>query len=216
MASSSSRVDYEIITDPFDPRCVVACFKNLFGELTEKDKLLLKRMRGKEDKTSPKDTPQEERDLINEQIRKSQGFDVDFSKFRCLFDFYAAFHVDERHSNVIRETDRQFFRRLAKEAIADYNTREGTRFEFVEVEKANVYSNSGFVYFITFVAKDPCDQTKVFQAKVVNVFCREIEHSFCRLKPGQQECDEDSKGVVKKPRNNTRSNKRADVTTNVS
>ncbi|KAG2297252.1 hypothetical protein Bca52824_043921 [Brassica carinata] len=174
-------------------------------------------MRGKEDDASPKYTPREEYDLINEQIRKSQGFDVDFSKFRCLFDFYPAFLVEENHSTMRTETDRLYFGRLAKEAIADYNTREGTSFEFVEVEKANVYSNSGYIYFITFVAKDPCDQTKVFQAKVCNVLCREIEHSFCRLKPGQQvECDEDSKRVVKKPRYNTRSNKREDVITNVS
>ncbi|KAL0843697.1 hypothetical protein Bca101_016943 [Brassica carinata] len=215
--ASSSRVDYEIITDPFDPRCVIACFKPLIGEMTKKDKLLLKRIRGEEDdNTSPKYTPREEYDLINEQIRKSQGFDVDFSKFRCLFNFYPAFLVEENHSTLKRETDRQFLGRLAQEAIADYNTREGTSFEFVEIEKANMYSNSGFIYFITFVAKGPCDQTKVFQAKVCNVFCREIEHSFCRLKPGQQECDEDSKRIVKKPRYNTRSNKCAGVVTNIS
>jgi len=200
--------------------------------------------------------------------------------FRCLFNFYPLF-LDENNSTLIRETDRQFFGRLAQESIAAYNIREvcpvsdqlqvqfscpflvilfiifvfiffskkqGTSFEFVEVEKANLYRNKGYIYFITFVAKDPCDQTKVFQAKVCNVFCREIEHSFCRLKPGQQgtitisqvcsthrikfqrgnlccvfarevcfdvsfsflavECDEDSKRVVKKPRYNTRSNKR--------
>ncbi|CAF1698711.1 BnaC03g13230D [Brassica napus] len=188
--ASSSRKDYEIISDPFDPRCVVACFIRLQRQ-TDKEKLLLERIRGKEDSTSQKYTDQEERSLINEQISKSQGFDVDFSM--------------------------QFFGRLAQESIAAYNIREGTSFEFVEVEKANVYSNSGYIYFITFVAKDPCDQTKVFQAKVCNVLCREIEHSFCRLKPGQQvECDEDSKRVVKKPRYNTRSNKREDVITNVS
>ncbi|XP_013626644.1 PREDICTED: uncharacterized protein LOC106332709 isoform X7 [Brassica oleracea var. oleracea] len=165
--ASSSRKDYEIISDPFDPRCVVACFIRLQRQ-TDKEKLLLERIRGKEDSTSQKYTDQEERSLINEQISKSQ------------------------------------------ESIAAYNIREGTSFEFVEVEKANLYRNKGYIYFITFVAKDLCDQTKVFQAKVCNVFCREIEHSFCRLKPGQQvECKEDSKRVVKKPRYNTRSNKRA-------
>ncbi|XP_048608228.1 uncharacterized protein LOC125584196 isoform X2 [Brassica napus] len=115
----------------------------------------------------------------------------------------------QSHQRTDKETDRQFFGRLAQESIAAYNIREGTSFEFVEVEKANLYRNKGYIYFITFVAKDLCDQTKVFQAKVCNVFCREIEHSFCRLKPGQQECKEDSKRVVKKPRYNTRSNKRA-------
>lgn len=70
--ASSSRKDYEIISDPFDPRCVIATFKALFGEVTEEDKLLLERIRGKEDNTSPKYTDQEERNLINKQIRKSQ------------------------------------------------------------------------------------------------------------------------------------------------
>ncbi|KAF2582566.1 hypothetical protein F2Q68_00003284 [Brassica cretica] len=101
---------------------------------------------------------------------------------------------------------------LPMELISTIDCPPGTSFDFLEVEKANLYRSKGYIYFITFVAKDPCHQTKVFQAKVCNVFCREIEHSFCRLKPGQQvECDEDSKRVVKKPRYNTRSNKRADV-----
>ncbi|XP_013626641.1 PREDICTED: uncharacterized protein LOC106332709 isoform X5 [Brassica oleracea var. oleracea] len=181
--ASSSRKDYEIISDPFDPRCVVACFIRLQRQ-TDKEKLLLERIRGKEDSTSQKYTDQEERSLINEQIScfyfcLNKGFDVDFSMFRCLFNFYPLF-LDENNSTLIRETDRQFFGRLAQESIAAYNIREGTSFEFVEVEKANLYRNKG-----------------------------EIEHSFCRLKPGQQECKEDSKRVVKKPRYNTRSNKRA-------
>lgn len=67
--ASSSRKDYEIISNPFDPQCVVACFKR---GVTEEDKLLLERIRGKEDNTSPKYTDQEERNLINKQIRKSQ------------------------------------------------------------------------------------------------------------------------------------------------
>ena len=69
--ASSSRKDYEIISDPFDPRCVVACFIRLQRQ-TDKEKLLLERIRGKEDSTSQKYTDQEERSLINEQISKSQ------------------------------------------------------------------------------------------------------------------------------------------------
>ncbi|KAL0710129.1 hypothetical protein Bca4012_017107 [Brassica carinata] len=160
---SSSRKDYEIISDPFDPRCVVACFIPLRRD-NEKEKLLLERIRRREDNTSPMYTDQEERKLINKQIRKSQGFDVDFSKFRCLFNFYPSF-LDENHSTLISETDRQFFGRLAQESLADYNYRERTSFEFVEVEKANLYRNKGYIYFITFVAKDSRDRTKVFQAK---------------------------------------------------
>ncbi|XP_013626649.1 PREDICTED: uncharacterized protein LOC106332709 isoform X12 [Brassica oleracea var. oleracea] len=70
--ASSSRKDYEIISDPFDPRCVVACFIRLQRQ-TDKEKLLLERIRGKEDSTSQKYTDQEERSLINEQIKKLIG-----------------------------------------------------------------------------------------------------------------------------------------------
>ncbi|CAN6806721.1 unnamed protein product, partial [Brassica oleracea] len=88
--ASSSRIDYEIISDPLNPRCVVACFNySIFGEVTEEDKLLLERIRGKEDDTSPKYTDQEERNLINKQIRKSQAvFRKIGSGIRCGLQIY--------------------------------------------------------------------------------------------------------------------------------
>ena len=204
MASS----DYEIITDPWDPKCVSACCMYFPGQEPEDTELLLEKIRGKLDERIHNHTLAEEYRIINEQIVKSQGFDVDFSKLRYLFDFQPAF-LDDCDS----DTGRDFFRKLSAEAIEIYNEREvminslvsvcqkvvsffmwflfvfwnkGTSFEFVEVEKANIYSNSGEVFFITFVAKDSWNQTKVFQAKVIHVFCREIVHSFCRLKPNQQ------------------------------
>ncbi|CAH8381643.1 unnamed protein product [Eruca vesicaria subsp. sativa] len=191
MASSS---DYEIITDPWDPKCVRACSMYIPGEEHEDTKLLLEKIRGKLDKRIHNHTQAEEFRIINEQIVNSQGFDVDFSKLRYLFDFQPAFLDDT-------DTDRgrEFFGRLSAEAIEIYNKREGTGFEFVEVEKANIYSNSGEVYFITFVAKDPLDhQTKVFQAKVIHVFCRQIVHSFCRLKPNQQVTCVEEESIAKK------------------
>ncbi|XP_009120205.2 uncharacterized protein LOC103845122 isoform X6 [Brassica rapa] len=176
MASS----DYEIITDPWDPKCVSACCMYFPVQEPEDTELLLEKIRGKLDERIHNHTLAEEYRIINEQIVKSQGFDVDFSKLRYLFDFQPAFLDDSDN-----DTGRDFFRKLSAEAIEIYNKREGTSFEFVEVEKANIYSNSGEVFFITFVAKDSWNQTKVFQAKVIHVFCREIVHSFCRLKPNQ-------------------------------
>ncbi|KAG2299570.1 hypothetical protein Bca52824_036042 [Brassica carinata] len=177
--ASSSTIDYEIITDPWDPKCVRACTMYFPGKEPEDTELLLEKIRGKLD----------ERIHNHTLIVKSQGFDVDFSNPRYLFNFQPAF-LDDSDT----DTDRDYFGKLSAEAIEIYNKTEGTGFEFVEVEKANIYSNSGEVFFITFVAKDPLDQTKVFQAKVIHVFCREIVHSFCRLKPNQQvTCvDEDS------------------------
>ncbi|WZZ21404.1 hypothetical protein YC2023_122791 [Brassica napus] len=189
MASS----DYEIITDPWDPKCVSACCMYFPVQEPEDTELLLEKIRGKLDERIHNHTLAEEYRIINEQIVKSQGFDVDFSKLRYLFDFQPAFLDDSDN-----DTGRDFFRKLSAEAIEIYNKREGTSFEFVEVEKANIYSNSGEVFFITFVAKDSWNQTKVFQAKVIHVFCREIVHSFCRLKPNQPVTCVDEESIAKK------------------
>ncbi|KAJ4875342.1 Uncharacterized protein Rs2_40360 [Raphanus sativus] len=189
MASS----DYEIITDPWNPKCVRACCMYFPGKELEDTELLLEKIRGKLDERIHNHTLADDYRIINDQIVKSQGFDVDFSKLRYLFNFQPAFLDD-----IDTDTGRDFFGRLSVEAIEIYNKTEGTDFEFVEVEKANIYSNSGEVYFITFVAKDPLDQTKVFQAKVIHVFCREIVHSFCRLKPNQQVTCDDEESIAKK------------------
>ncbi|KAF8102644.1 hypothetical protein N665_0197s0008 [Sinapis alba] len=200
MASS----DYEIITDPWNPKCVRACSMYIPGKESEGTKLMLEKIRGKRDKRIHNHTQAEEHRIINDQIVKSQGFDVDFSKLRYLFDFLPAF-LDDADSDTGR--DRDYFGRLSAEAIEIYNKTEGTGFEFVEVEKANIYSNSGEVFFITFVAKDPLHQTKVFQAKVIHVFCREIVHSFCRLKPNQQVTFDGEESIAKKA-SSTRKKKR--------
>ncbi|EFH39280.1 predicted protein [Arabidopsis lyrata subsp. lyrata] len=161
-------IDYEICSDPFDSRCVLATSMYPPGAEPKKAKRFLEKIRGKE-------------------IKKSQGFDVDFSMFRVLFDFYPSL-LDESNATKKPETDREYFGRLAEEAIERLQQKRG----------------SGYIYFITFVVKDPCDddnQTKIFQAKVHNVLCREIAHCFCRPKPEQQvKYDEDFKNVVKKRR----------------
>uniref|UniRef100_M4CF01 Cystatin domain-containing protein n=1 Tax=Brassica campestris TaxID=3711 RepID=M4CF01_BRACM len=179
------------ITDPWDPKCVRAYSMYVPGKEPEGTKRMLEKIRGKRDIRIHYHTQVEECRIINDQIVKSQGFDVDFSKLRYLFDFQPAF-LDEVYPLGKPDTGRVCFGRLSAEAIEIYNKKRGddlslgTNFEFVEVEKANIYSNSGEVYFITFVAKDPLDKkTKVFQAKVIHVFCREIVLSFCRLKPNQ-------------------------------
>ena len=115
MASS----DYEIITDPWDPKCVSACCMYFPGQEPEDTELLLEKIRGKLDERIHNHTLAEEYRIINEQIVKSQGFDVDFSKLRYLFDFQPAF-LDDCDS----DTGRDFFRKLSAEAIEIYNERE--------------------------------------------------------------------------------------------
>ncbi|CAN7032288.1 unnamed protein product [Brassica oleracea var. botrytis] len=148
--ATSSTIDYEIITDPWDPKCARACTMYFPGKEPEDTELLLEKIRGKLDERIHNHTLAEEYGIIKEQIVKSQGFDVDFSKLRYLFNFQPAF-LDDCDS----DTGRDLFHKLSAEAIEIYNKREGTGFEFVDVEKANIYSNSGEVFFVTFVAKDP-------------------------------------------------------------
>ncbi|CAN7067115.1 unnamed protein product [Brassica rapa subsp. trilocularis] len=174
------------------------------GKEPEGTKRMLEKIRGKRDIRIHYHTQVEECRIINDQIVKSQGFDVDFSKLRYLFDFQPAF-LDEVYPLGKPDTGRVCFGRLSAEAIEIYNKKRGddlslgTNFEFVEVEKSNIDSNSGEVYFITFVAKDPLDKkTKVFQAKVIHVFCREIVHSFYRLKPNQPVTCDDEESIAKK------------------
>uniref|UniRef100_A0A0D3EBW7 Uncharacterized protein n=3 Tax=Brassica TaxID=3705 RepID=A0A0D3EBW7_BRAOL len=69
-------------------------------------KLMLEKIRGKRDKRIHNHTQAEEHRIINEQIVKSQGFDVDFSKLRYLFDFQPAF-LDDCDS----DTGRDYFGR---------------------------------------------------------------------------------------------------------
>ncbi|KAG2299572.1 hypothetical protein Bca52824_036044 [Brassica carinata] len=144
--ASPTKIDYEIITDLWDPKCVSACSMYLPGEEPEDTELLLEKIRGKLDERIHNHTQSKEYAIINDQIMKSQGF-------------------DSIHKIGKPDTGRVYFGRLAAEAVEIYNKGEGTSFEFVEVEKANIYLNSGKVYFITFVAKDPLEQTKVFPAK---------------------------------------------------
>ncbi|WZZ21407.1 hypothetical protein YC2023_122794 [Brassica napus] len=152
------------------------------GKEPEGTKRMLEKIRGKRDIRIHYHTQVEECRIINDQLVKSQGFDVDFSKLRYLFDFQPAF-LDEVYPLGKPDTGRVCFGRLSAEAIEIYNKKRGddlslgTNFEFVEVEKANIYSNSGEVYFITFVAKDPLDKkTKVFQAKRDNLKAEPPSH----------------------------------------
>lgn len=121
--ASSSTIDYEIITDPWDPKCVSACTMYYPGNEPEDTELLLEKIRGKLDERIHNHTLAEEYRIMNDQIVKSQGFDVDFSKLRYLFDFQPAF-LDELYPLGKPDTGRVYFGRLAAEALEIYNKRE--------------------------------------------------------------------------------------------
>ena len=94
------------------------------GKEPEGTKRMLEKIRGKRDIRIHYHTQVEECRIINDQIVKSQGFDVDFSKLRYLFDFQPAF-LDEVYPLGKPDTGRVCFGRLSAEAIEIYNKKRG-------------------------------------------------------------------------------------------
>ncbi|XP_022149809.1 uncharacterized protein LOC111018153 [Momordica charantia] len=74
----------------------------------------------------------------------------------------------------------------AKEAIKDYNQKNNTNFEVVEIEKANVGGSCGIGLYITFKVKPsgtPAEYpTTTFQAQVLDCTAGYFIE-VCRIKP---------------------------------
>ncbi|CAN7009381.1 unnamed protein product [Brassica oleracea var. botrytis] len=102
-------------------------------------------------------TPEQEQERFKEEVENSEGFDIDFDSFRCVFNYHP---LDGR--NATYKTD----------------------FEFVSVVKANFHYSAGFMFLITFEVRDPYDGLiKLFQAGVRHLKHTFTEHVFCRPKP---------------------------------
>ncbi|THG03636.1 hypothetical protein TEA_014486 [Camellia sinensis var. sinensis] len=62
---------------------------------------------------------------------------------------------------------RKKLERYSKRAIAEFNLKNSTNFQFVKVHKANARVVSGLVYYITFAAKDPAaTEFEIFQVSL--------------------------------------------------
>ncbi|KAG7584780.1 Cystatin-related plant [Arabidopsis thaliana x Arabidopsis arenosa] len=129
-------------------------------------------------------TPDEELLLLTKQITETQGFDIDFKQFRCEFN-YRPVDYDDTAFVVKPETPRELMDRLSRESLAGFNERENTRYEFVKVIKANLFTTGtpAVMYFITFKGKDPSyDQPREFRAKVFYFYHYPPKYIFCDLK----------------------------------
>ncbi|CAH8256009.1 unnamed protein product [Arabidopsis lyrata] len=93
---------------------------------------------GRGEDEGPDLTPDEELLLLTKQITETQGFDIDFKQFRCVFN-YRPVDYDDTAFVVKPETPRELMDRLSRESLAGYNERENTRYEFVKVIKANLH-----------------------------------------------------------------------------
>ncbi|KAF7806954.1 UPF0725 protein [Senna tora] len=119
------------------------------------------------------DINQEDYRVYLKQIRESQGFDVE--RFPSLSRMLGL------TIPVLSEARKKHLPSCCEEAI------KKTNYKLHEVIKATVHGCAGSMYFITFKAIDPSDQSCViFQAKVWRkVANKGMEVMFCRKRPTQ-------------------------------
>ncbi|VVA93631.1 unnamed protein product [Arabis nemorensis] len=130
-------------------------------------------------------TPDEEFANMAQQVNKSDGFDIDFSNFLCVFNYHPAV-LDSRQFVKEPETTVDLLNRLAQGSLYGYNQANETEFEFVKVVRANYHFACAIMFLITFQVKDPCDdQIKHFQARVRHARGTVLEYVFCRPEPNQ-------------------------------
>ncbi|KFK40540.1 hypothetical protein AALP_AA2G009000 [Arabis alpina] len=144
-------------------------------------------------------TPEEECAMIDEQVNKSDGFDIDFSLFRCVFNYHSA--ILDSHQFVDEpETTEDLLNRLSRGSLDKHNKDNGTKFEFVKVVRANYHFSGAITYLITFQVKDPYDGLiKNFQARVRYSKIVMPEYILCRPEPDQAvECVGISKTDIEK------------------
>ncbi|CAH8276523.1 unnamed protein product [Arabidopsis lyrata] len=126
-----------------------------------------------------------QRDIFEEQFESSEGYDVDWDNLDFNFPavrFEWASGLSARHTNI------ELLNLLIETAIDEENEETGTKLEFVKYVSANVLGVQGFLFYITFWAKDlssPVPEPKLYQAKV-RKFADEIDVSEFRLRPTQE------------------------------
>ncbi|KAG7569513.1 Cystatin-related plant [Arabidopsis thaliana x Arabidopsis arenosa] len=156
------------------------------------------RRRADEEKISPED----EYLHMKKQVAESKGFDIDFTKFRCVFNYKLA-DLDLENQFVYEpETTRGLLDRLSRNSLKRFNKTNSTNYEFVKVIKANYHLTAGIMFFITFEGKLLNeDDSKLFQAKIR--YCgRTIDIVSCELKPEKKvhSIEAPDKEHPKKPR----------------
>ncbi|CAA7014870.1 unnamed protein product [Microthlaspi erraticum] len=130
-------------------------------------------------------TPEEELRRMTEQVEESQGFDINFKEFRCIFNYLP---VDFDDNGYVKppETTRTLMDRLSRESLERYNQENDTGFEFVKFIKGNLHETGcpATMYYITFQGKAPSDdEPKEFRAKVCYFAHEPNMYHSCELKP---------------------------------
>ncbi|XP_010419477.1 PREDICTED: UPF0725 protein At4g29550-like [Camelina sativa] len=120
------------------------------------------------EKDEPKFTPEEELEIMSKEVKESDGFDIDFRSFRCVFNYHPAI-LDSHQFVDESETTGDLLKRLALKSLDDHNKQNDTRFEFIKIVKANFHFAAAIMFLITFQVKDPYDdKIKLFQTRVLH------------------------------------------------
>ncbi|CAF2311904.1 unnamed protein product [Brassica napus] len=136
--------------------------------------------------TTPR-TMDEEYDLMAKQVTETQGFDMDFSQFRYDFN-YRPVDFDDNSLVIDGETMRDLLNRLSRKSLEQYNQDKETKYELVEVIKANYHmAGAGMMFFISFQAKQDFSSSgdvpkTTFQAKSHYSYFSPNKYITCHLK----------------------------------
>ncbi|CAN7064925.1 unnamed protein product, partial [Brassica rapa subsp. trilocularis] len=136
--------------------------------------------------TTPR-TMDEVYDLMAKQVTETQGFDMDFSQFRYDFN-YRPVDFDDNSLVIDGETMRDLLNRLSRQSLEQYNQDKETKYELVEVFKANYHmAGAGMMFFITFQAKQDFSSSgdvpkTTFQAKSHYSYFSPNKYITCHLK----------------------------------
>ncbi|KAL7244340.1 hypothetical protein ACSBR1_016558 [Camellia fascicularis] len=103
------------------------------------------------------------------------------------FDAEAVPHCSNCIIRPLGKLDKRLHKKLecySKRAIAEFNLKNSTNFQFVKVHKANARLVSGMEYFITFAAKDTsATESEIFQVSFHARIGANIENYLSQIKP---------------------------------
>ncbi|XP_010449904.1 PREDICTED: uncharacterized protein LOC104732077 [Camelina sativa] len=108
-----------------------------------------------------------QRMIFEKQFTESGGYDVDWDSMD--YNFPGSI-VDSRGDYDARLSNKELMKLLINTAIDEENEEAGTQLKFVKYVTANVVAAKGFLFFITFWAKDlsaPNPEPKCYQAEVL-------------------------------------------------
>ncbi|KAJ0251396.1 hypothetical protein HA466_0123610 [Hirschfeldia incana] len=126
-------------------------------------------------------TPEEETEVIRDQVLKSEGFDIDFSNIRCEFNFSP---VDLLHGNKLTkppQKDGYLINLFCNMAVDEFNKFYGKKVEFAKAHKAVCHLQAGRKFYITFEGRED-NHLQLYQA-MIQYSIETTQVVFCRPKP---------------------------------